>query len=67
MATKMVSVVIGLLVFSALIGTVVANMSGINLTAYPEAEALIPIVILMVVLGGGVFYVLKEFGIVKGL
>lgn len=63
----MVSVVIGLLIFSALIGTVVTNMSGINLTAYPEAEALIPIIVLMVVVGGGVFYVLKEFGLIEGL
>ena len=63
--SKIIGVVVTLLVFSALVGTVLTNVAAINVSAFPILADMPALIALFFVLGVGVIMVGKQIGIVK--
>ncbi len=63
--SKIVGVVVALLVFSALAGTVLTNLEAINVSGFAIVSDMPALVALFFMLGAGVILVGKELGIIK--
>lgn len=61
---RIIGVVIALLVFSALAGTVVTNLAGVNVSGFAILSDMPGLVAMLFFLGAGVIIVAKETGLI---